>query len=110
MLGQQRQRILAVALGLEHSSSKDLHGVVFGVVLGEFLCELQGSVCVAGGLQGQGPDGRQVGAVLFDGGFGEAFVELAEGNLGTESEDLGGELVLGGECGGLEVDHILVLS
>lgn len=48
VLGQQRQRLLAVALGLEHGSSKDLHGVVFGVVLCEFLCELQGSVCVAG--------------------------------------------------------------
>lgn len=110
MLGQQRQRLLTVALGLEHGSSKDLHGVVFGVFLCEFLCELQGSVCVAGGLQGQGPDGRQVGAVLFDGGFGEAFVELAEGDLGAESEDLSGELVLGGERGGLEVDHILVLA
>jgi hypothetical protein len=110
VLGQQRQRLLAVVLGLEHGSSKDLHGVVFGVVLCEFLCELQGSVCLAGGLQGQGPDGRQVGAVLLDGGLGEAFVELTKGNLGAESEDLGRELVLRGERGGLEVDHTLVLA
>lgn len=99
-----------MVLGLEHGSSKNLHGVVFGVVLCELLCELQGSICVAGGLQGQGPDGRQVGAVFFDGGLGEALFELAEGNLGAESEDLCGELVLRGECGGLEVDHILVLT
>lgn len=110
VLGQQRQRLLAVVLGLQHGSSKDLHGVVFGVVLCEFLCELQGSVCLAGRLQGQGSDGRQVGAVLLDGGLGEAFVELAKGNLGAESEDLGREFVLRGERGGVEVDHTLVLA
>lgn len=110
MLGQQRQRLLAVSLGLEHSSSKNLHRVVFGVVLCELLCELQGSVCLAGGLQCQGPDGGEVRAVLFDGRLGEAFFELAKGNLGAESEDLSGELVLGGERGGLEVNHILVLA
>jgi hypothetical protein len=35
---------------------------------------------------------------------------LAEGDLGAELEDLRGELVLGGEGGGVEVDYILVLA
>ena len=110
MLGEQRQRLLALSLGLEHSASENLHGIIFRVVLCEFLCELQGSVCLAGGLQGQGPDGRQIGAVLLDGRLGEAFVELTEGNLGAELEDLRGKLVLRGERRGLEVDHTLVLA
>jgi hypothetical protein len=35
---------------------------------------------------------------------------LAEGNLGAELEDLGWELVLGGEGSGVEFDHVLVLA
>jgi hypothetical protein len=35
---------------------------------------------------------------------------LTKGNLGAELEYTGGELVLGGEGGGVEVDHVLVLA
>lgn len=46
-----------------------------------------------------------VGVDIGDGGVG-----LAEGDLGAELEGSGGQLVFGGEGGGVEVEDGLVLA
>ena len=110
VLGQQRQRVLAALIGLQHNGTNNLHSGILRIVLGEILSQLQGCVGVACGLQGQGLGSGQVGGVLFAGNSGQDLIGLTKGNLGAELEYTCGELVLGGQGGGVEVDHALVLA
>lgn len=110
MLGQQRQCLLTVPIGLQHCASKNLYGGIFGVILGEVLSELEGGVAVASGLLRQSLGGGEVGGIIFGRNGGNDLLGLTKGNLGAELEHTGWELVLGGEGGGVEVDHGLVLA
>jgi len=53
--------------------------------------------------------GNEVGFVFIL-NFGENLVGLAEGDFGAELQDAGGEVVFGGERGGVEVEDGLVLA
>lgn len=110
VLGQQRQRLLAVALSLQDCASESLNGDIVRVVLCKILSQLQRSVGVARNLLSQGLCRGQVGGILFAGDGGQDLASLAEGDLSAELEHAGWELVLWGEGGGVEVDHGLVLA
>lgn len=110
VLGKEGKGLLTEVLCLQDSSSKNLHGRIIRVVLSEILSQLQGSVGLARDLLGQGLDGGQVGGIFFAGDSSEHLNSLAEGDLGAELKYASRELVLGGEGGGLEVDHLLVLA
>lgn len=97
-------------MGLQNCASEDLHGSILGVVLGEVLSELKGGVGVARDLLGKGLGRGEVGGVLFARDSSYHLIGLAKGNLGAKLQYTGGELVLGGESGGVEVDHVLVLA
>lgn len=90
--------------------TEDLHTSIVRVVLCEVLCELQGDVGLARNLLGQRLRGSEVGGILFAGDSGQDFVGLTQSDLGAELQHACGKLVLGGESGGLEVDHVLVLA
>lgn len=110
MFGQQCQSLLTTPLCLQHCASKDLYSCVLRVVLCEVLGQLLSGVGVPSNKLGKGLGGGQVGVVFFAGDSLEHLRCLPKGNLGTELEYASGELVLGGQRGGLEVDHSLVLA
>lgn len=110
VLRQQREGLLAVVLRLQHRATDKLHSNIIRVVLGEILSELQGGVGLARSLLGQRLDGGEIGGVLLAGDGGQDLIGLPLGNLSAQLEHAGGELVLGGESGGVEVDHELVLA
>lgn len=110
MFGQQRQRLLAPALRLQHGGSENLHGHIIRVILRKILSQLQGGGGVPRRLLSQRLDRAQVGGILFAGNGGQGLVDLAQGDLRAELEHVGRELVLGGEGGGIEVDYVLVLA
>lgn len=110
VLGKEGQGLLAEVLCLQDCSSENLHGRVIRVVLSKILSKLKGGVGLARDLLGQGLDSGEVGGIFFAGDGGEHLSSLTGGDLSAELEHASWELVLWGECGGLEVDHLLVLA
>jgi hypothetical protein len=110
VLGKEGQSLLTKILCLQDSGSKDLHRRIIRVILSEILGQLQGGVGLARDLLGQGLDSGQVGGIFFTGDGSEHLSSLTKGDLGAELEHTSRELVLGGEGGGLKVDHLLVLA
>lgn len=110
VLGKQGEGILTKILCLQDCSSENLHGRIIRVVLSKILSQLQGGVGLARDLLGKGLDSGQVGGIFFAGDYREHLSSLAESDLGAEFKYASRELVLGGEGGGLEVDHLLVLA
>lgn len=109
MLGQQGERLVRLALRVQHRAAQHLDGRVVRRFSRQGLRGPQCRVVLACRVLREGLDGRQVGSLIVR-NLRQHIGRLAQGDLGAELQQAGWQGVLGREGRGVEVDHMLVLA
>jgi hypothetical protein len=94
MLRQNRQRLLAPALSLQHRSPQNLHRGILRIIFRQFLRQLERSLGIARRELRQRLHRSEIGVLFFALDGGQDFGGLAEGELGAELQDAGGKVVV----------------